>query len=259
MDSENKITIRPRGAASLRVQVREKLTYNCASCHNQYYDHHLFCPQCLGHVLPSQARPSQLRITALPEEKTIELGVLLAALTGKKTFAFQKALESLPWLMIQNTEECILRHWKEVLEAEKSEAEIEAWQPVAKKSWRGKSSVFAANAPPPRFLSEAADNGVRHVAQSLKDPRLRLKWVEAVFSGVSIVEDFYKRHPSYRLLFSDFLFNIDHDLAEAVKDYDSMYKTRESEMEMRIGALQSRFGDMAREIEEVKQRVEERL
>lgn len=262
MNITGKIKVRLRsgaGGKDTRLSVREKVTYNCGSCRNTYYDYHIYCPQCLGEVMPLHPAPSVLTVMSVPPGKTVEIATLLAALTGVKNFAFQKALESLPWIMIRGTEDCVLRQWKEVLDAEKVEVEIVAGGPPAKRGWRGKASVYTSEAPAPRFLNETTTGGVRRVARSLKDPLLRMKWVETVLAGFRIIEDFYKRNPTHRVLFSDFLFQIDQALQEAVKDYDSVFQSSEAGMRSRIEKTREAFDAMAAEIQEVLQRVEERL
>ncbi|HSP06502.1 MAG TPA: hypothetical protein VLR94_04955, partial [Acidobacteriota bacterium] len=118
---------------------------------------------------------------------------------------------------------------------------------------------YASGAPPPHFFQDSTAERVRHVAQSLRDPLLRLSWVETVLAGLHMIEDFFKRHPTHRLLFSDFLFHIEQDLQDAAKDYDALFKASEGEMTRRIAEIKSRFDEMAREIREVRQQVEERL
>ena len=161
--------------------------------------------------------------------------------------------------MIGDTEAGVLNHWREVVEAEKARAELGPPGRLPSRRWRHKAPVFAANAPLPRFLSDATSTGVRHVAQSVKDSALRFRWAEIVTAAVRIVEDFYKRHPDNRILFSDFLFNIDNELQEAIKDFHSYYRTREEELGHRIEKLRILVDGMMREIAEVKKQVEERL
>jgi len=86
-----------------------------------------------------------------------------------------------------------------------------------------------------------------------------MKWVETVLIGHGIVESFYKRNPAGRILFSDFLFQIDHDLHECCRDYYTYYRAREDELASALEKLKSRFAEMEAEILEIRKQVESQL
>ncbi len=264
----NRIKVRIKRRASDRksqpapppIEVREIEVFVCRSCHNRYHAHHWYCPQCLGEVFPITPHLASLRIVAIPEERMGDLAVILQALSGRKDFEYLKAFHALPWTMIEGTDRSILQHWKEVLISEKSDAEIQT-QPDQKKKLgkRTRPSLFKSGAPLPFFLSPATQSEVRAVSKSLQNPAIRLNWVETVLTGHRIVEGFYKRNPAGRILFSDFLFQIDHDLYECCRDYHTYYRMREEELSTALQKIKERFASMEAEIHEVRKQVESQL
>jgi hypothetical protein len=261
-----KVRIKSRSAGSQRhipappIEVREKEVFICKNCRNHYNSHFWYCPQCLGEVQPLQPSSSELRIVSIPETQLGELEAVLQALSGIKEYEYQKAFRSLPWIMIAQTDRSILQHWREVLLAEKVEAEIQPNSDQKKKlSRRVKLPIFKSGAPLPFFLSPATQSEVRAVSKVLQDPLIRMKWVEAVLIGHRIVESFYKRNPGSRILFSDFLFQIDQDLHDCCRDYYTYYRAREDELGTAVEKLKNRFAGMEAEILEIRKQVESQL
>ncbi len=242
------------------VEVREKEVFICRDCRNHYHAHYWYCPECLGEVQPLRPSPAELRILSIPETQMGELEAILQALTGIKDYEYQKAFHSLPWTMISQTDHCVLQHWKEVLLAEKVETKIQPKSDPKKKLGRKtKPPIFKSGAPLPFFLSPATQSEVRAVSKVLQNTAVRMKWVETVLIGHGIVESFYKRNPAGRILFSDFLFQIDHDLNECCRDYYTYYRAREDELASALEKLKSRFAEMEAEILEIRKQVESQL
>jgi hypothetical protein len=242
------------------IEVREIEVFICKACHNKYHAHHWYCPQCLGEVHPLTPHLASLRVVSIPEERMGDLTVILQTLTGRKDYEYLKAFHSLPWIMIAETEHNILQHWKEVLLAEKIDADIQT-QPDQKKKIGKKTRppIFKSGAPLPFFLSPATQSEVRAVSKLLQNTAVRLKWVDMVLMGHRIVEGFYKRNPAGRILFSDFLFQIDHDLHECCRDYHTYYRMREEELSIALEKMKQRFLAMEAEIHEVRKQVESQL
>src|SRR5687768_4557838 len=100
-----KIQIR-RGATSAKgatVRVREKTLYHCKECGNKYYAYHLFCPQCLGEVVGTVGQKHILLITSCPPQAEEAIDSI-QRLTSRTDFDFAKALRTLPWVFIMNTD-----------------------------------------------------------------------------------------------------------------------------------------------------------
>lgn len=242
------------------IEVREIEVFACRSCHNRYHAHHWYCPQCLGEVFPIKPNLACLKILSIPEGRSGDVASVIQALTGRKDYEYMKAFSSLPWTMIDQTDRSILQHWKEVLIAEKVEAEIQPQHDPKKKIARKpKPSLYKSGAPLPFFLSPATQSEVRAVSKLLQNPSIRLKWVETVLTGHRIVESFYKRNPASRILFSDFLFQIDHDLHECCRDYHTYFRMREDELSATLEKIKQRFTSMEAEIHEVRKQVESQL
>lgn len=242
------------------IEVREKEVFICKNCHNHYNSHFWYCPQCLGEVQPLQVSSSQLRVLSIPETQLGELETVLQTLSGIKEFEYQKAFHCLPWVMIAQTDRWVLQHWREVLVAEKVEAEIQPNSDQKKRlSRKAKPPIFKSGAPLPFFLSPATQSEVRAVSKVLQNTSVRMKWVEAVLIGHRIVESFYKRNPGSRILFSDFLFQIDQDLHDCCRDYYTYYRAREDELASAVEKLITRFTGMEAEIHEIRKQVESQL
>jgi hypothetical protein len=242
------------------IEVREKEVFICKNCRNHYNSHFWYCPQCLGEVQPLQVTSSELRILSIPETQFGELEAVLQTLSGIKEYEYQKSFRSLPWIMISQTDRAILQHWREVLVAEKVEAEIQPNSEPKKTSLRkAKPPIFKSGAPLPFFLSPATQSEVRAVSKVLQDISVRMKWVEVVLIGHRIVESFYKRFPGSRILFSDFMFQIDQDLHDCCRDYYTYYRAREEELGDAVEKLKNRFIGMEAEIHEIRKQVESQL
>src|SRR5262245_51442998 len=181
MVDDGKIKIRIRPDSQLRIQVREKNVFRCVVCGNQYHEHFLLCPQCLGELKASAPQLSILRIESVPEERIEEIALLLQTLTGVKDFPFEKALGSLPWVAMANTEATLLHHWKDVLTAEKVVVTVDpAPGKMPRRRLRHKAPLFEANAPAPRFLADSSTSGARQVSRSISDSTLRFRWADTV-------------------------------------------------------------------------------
>jgi hypothetical protein len=241
------------------IEVREKEVFICKNCRNHYNSHFWYCPQCLGEVQPLQPTSSELRILSIPETQMGELEAVLQALSGIKEYEYQKSFRSLPWTMISQTDRAILQHWREVLVAEKVEAEIQPNSEPKKSLRKVKPPIFKAGAPLPFFLSPATQSEVRAVSKVLQNIAVRMKWVEVVLIGHRIVESFYKRFPGSRILFSDFMFQIDQDLHDCCRDYYTYYRAREEELGDAVEKLKNRFVGMEAEIHEIRKQVESQL
>lgn len=254
-----KINIRPAPAEHVQIHAAERILFLCSDCHNKYYQFHFFCPQCLGDVKPNQLERRTLSITAVRKNKVGELEQLLIRLSGNSSFAYQKALGSLPWIMIGDGDPTVMAQWREVLEAEGATVTVEPFDPKKKKKFLGAGALFEKDAPLPYFLSASTTGGVKTVAKSIKNPAIRLKWVDAVITTHRSVEGFYKRDPGQRILFSDFLYKIESDLNECVKKYGLYFQTHEDEFTAQIEKLMSSVQAMEDEMEAVRRQVEEQL
>lgn len=242
------------------IEVREKEVFICKNCRNHYNSHFWYCPQCLGEVQALQPTSSQLRILSIPETQLGELEAVLQTLSGIKDYEYQKAFRALPWIMISQTDHSVLQHWREVLVAEKIEAEIQPnSEPKKSLTRKMKPPIFKSGAPLPFFLSPATQSEVRAVSKVLQNASVRIKWVECVLIGHRIVESFYKRNPGSRILFSDFLFQIDQDLHDCCRDYYTYYRAREDELGGAVEKLKNRFAGMEAEIHEIRKQVESQL
>ncbi|PWT89572.1 MAG: hypothetical protein C5B54_08660, partial [Acidobacteria bacterium] len=212
MNLINKIKVRLRPSNPVKIEVREKEIFTCHSCHNHYNDFHCFCPQCLGEVTPNQPKPRSLKIVAL-NGIADELAAVLKVLTGKSEFDFSKALKSVPWIFIEDTDVAILKHWKEVLEAHRATFVLEE---RIKKRRRGPSAVFVS-APPPYFLNPSLSASARQAVGTIKDASIRLHWVEITLRVFHRMERFFKGEPSDRIVFSDFVFQTEQGLQDCVR------------------------------------------
>lgn len=254
-----KIKVRPAPAEHVDIHAAERILFLCSDCHNKYYQFHFFCPQCLGDVKPNQLERRTLTITSIAKSKIGELEQLLMRLSGNSSFAYQKALGSLPWTMIGDGDPTVIAQWREVLEAEGAAVSVEPFDPKKKKKFLEAGPLFEKDTPLPCFLSTATTQGVKTVAKNIKNPAIRLKWVEAVLATHRTVEGFYKRDPGQRLLFSDFLFKIESDLSECVKKHGIYFQTHEDEFTGQIAKLISSVQEMEAEMEAVRRQVEEQL
>lgn len=244
----------------IKIEVKEKEAYACSHCGNKYESHHYYCPQCLGMIKSSPVKRGLLKIISIRKGKEEQLEYLLTDLSGKKDFPYKKAFQNLAWVAMSNSDPAVLLHWKEVLDAEKVEAQLEPMP--SKEPVRGRKKcepMFPEKAPLPYFYSAATDFAVREVARNMKNISVRLQWIELILTAIRIVEGFYKRNPSNRVLFSDHIYKIDQELMERSKDYHSYYKVREEEFLKVIEKLKAEFDEMETEIDEVRKQVEQQL
>jgi hypothetical protein len=254
-----KIQIR-RSSPSARsgpIKVREKTIYHCKECKNKYYSYHFLCPQCLGELSSGSPATTALQIRSSPEAPD-SVADLLRKLSENQQFDFDKALESVPWVCMLNSDPAILQHWKDCLEAQK--AKVEVFLPtIPTKSRRRKPHppLYAANAPYPSFLPSAISEGVRQIARSLPNASAKLRWAETILLSFGILEGLYKNHTG-RILFYDIIFNIEEQIREFIESHAS-FRLSEPEFLKRNERLRASFEKMAVEIQEVRQQVQEQL
>jgi hypothetical protein len=244
----------------IQIEVREKEVFLCRGCSNRYHTHFRFCPECLGELYPAHPRTAGLLIVTVMKERIAELEQVLKSISGRKDFDFQKSLRSLPWLMIGGTDPAVLLHWQNVLNAEKVKSEIREIRSEKKlRMLKPRPPLYASGAPLPFFFSPATEAEVRTVSRQIQDPALRMKFVEIVLTGFGIVEGFYTKTPGNRILFSDFLYQIDHDLIEFCRNFHTYLKSRYHELEPALDKLKSQIVQMESEIHEVQKHVESQL
>lgn len=254
-----KIEIRPTDTHHLAIHASEKIGFACAECHNKYYQFHAYCPQCLGEVRASRSDQRTLSVVSISNTNRSNLEQLLARLSEQKEFPFEKALETLPWMMLSGIDSWIVAEWKVVMEAENVQMEDQAFDPKKKRKFRSARPLFEKDGRLPSFLTSATVNGVRGVAKGIKNPGIRLKWVDTILTCHRILEGFYKREPARRILFSDFLFKLEAGLQECVKRYGSYFHNHEEEFADQSLKLKSEFEGMEAEMEAVRRQVEEQL
>ena len=254
-----KIKIRRNGPSSKTgpVRVREKTIYRCNECNNRYYSYHFFCPQCLGELIPAAAPTTALQIlSSSPEPEAV--ADLMRKLSEIQQFDFEKALQSLPWICMLNSDTAILQHWKECLEAQKLHVEIFSPAPAPNKRKRKPHApLYQSNAPHPNFLPSSITQGVRKLARSLPLASARLRWAETILLSFNILEGLYKNHTG-RILFYDIIFKIEEQVRDFIESYGSL-RWSEAEFLKRNDRLRASFEQMAAEIQEVRQQVQEQL
>lgn len=246
---------RDRKGTPITIEVKEKEYFRCKGCNNRYNSFHVYCPQCLGILEGNIAESAMLTILSVPMGKQEEIAQILKTLSGQKPYDFKKALQSMPWKMIQDSEPEILNEWKEVLIAADVKAEIQPQVEIKKKSLLGSASLFSARAPLPNFFTPSTDTGIRSVASLLKNASIRLEWVETILSAYRIVEGLYKRDNYNRILFFDFLLQIDNDLQKGVREYERVAKLNEEHFLAVIARIQVLLQNMQAEMEEVQHQV----
>lgn len=255
-----KISIRPATAGErIEIHAAERAFFLCSDCHNKYNQFHFYCPQCLGEVRPNHPEQRSLSILSMTKNRLEESAQLLMRLSGNGEFPYQKAFDSLPWIMIADTDATVLAQWREVLETEGMKVAVAPFDPKKRKRFRAAGPLFEKNAPLPCFLAGETIQRVRAIAKTIKNPAISLKWVDAVLTAHRILEGFYMREPGRRILFSDFLFKVEADLQECVKRYDSSYHSREDEFAEQALKLKVGFEAMEAEMEAVRRQVEEQL
>ena len=237
-----------------RIRVREKEVFFCKDCSNKYYSLLLYCPQCLGEVLPSQEQRATLKIVSIPEEKKADVAEFLRSLSGKRDFDFNKSLNNLPWNIFLDTDRATLQHWIEVFEALKTKAEIIA----TPKKGKRKLPAFESQAPLPFFLSESLRNGVRRVSIKIRKTPVHYKWVQSVLLAVKLIEGLHKQHLLQRVVFSDFLMRIERDLQILIQNVESGFANTE-ELEQEIEQFHNSVQEMMSSIEEVEKKVQEQM
>ncbi len=252
---------RDRKGNPITIEVKEKEFFTCNNCKNRYNSFHVYCPQCLGILEGNIAESALLTVLSVPSGKEEEIAQMLKTLSDQKPFDFKKALTSLPWILIRDSEPEILNEWKDTLQSMNVKAELQPSPANGKKKklFPGSAPLFAARAPAPCFFTNATDSGIRHVAKSLKNVPIRLQWVETVLSAYRIVEGLYKQDSYNRILFFDFLLKIDTDLQEAAKEYERIAKVREDNFLVVIHRVQTVLQNMQSEMEEVQHQVKRTL
>ena len=254
-----KIKIR-QGSSSPKtgpVRVREKAIYRCSECNNRYYSYHFFCPQCLGNLIPVQPTTLALRILSCPSPADSVVD-LLRKLSENQDFDFDKAIQSLPWSCMLNSDVAILQHWKECLEAQKVQLEIFLpTPPSSKRKRKPHPPLYTSGAPYPNFLPSAISESIRKTARSMPMASAKLHWAETVLISFNILEGLYKNHTG-RILFYDIIFKIEEQLRDFMESYGSL-QWSEDEFLKRNDRLKASFEQMAAEIQEVRQQVQEQL
>lgn len=252
-DGKIKIRVRGLGPSHQAIEVKEKEIFSCKNCQNRYNSYFYFCPQCLGLVAGSGNKKGYLKMVSLAEEKRGEAGEILRYLTGKTDFDFQKAFRSLPWLVFRDTEIQVLQSWQEVMEA--AGAKVEVREGVAEKKWRGPAALLTT-APLPAFLPASLESDLRQLGATIQNVALRLKVAEIVIHAFEILQSFYKKDPSRRVLFSDFLVRIEEGLRSCVKHYD---RRQEDSFMKTVETLAKALNEMTEEMDAVRRQVEEQL
>jgi hypothetical protein len=249
---------RPVALKNQPITIREKTIYTCKSCRNRYYSYHYFCPQCLGEVNSSSSNVFLLQILACPAEHLQEAASLLQKLSGNGQMEFESALSSLPWICMLQSDPVILQKWKECLESESLSVEILSTMPVIKKKRKKPvPPLFASNAPAPLLLPSSLIQNIRASNDSIPSASAKLKWAETVALSFKLLERLYK-NASERLLFYDFIFQIEEQIREFALRVDAT-RWNESAFEKRIDKLQELFGRMESEMEAVRDQVRDQL
>lgn len=254
-----KIQIR-RSSSTTRnppLKIREKIVYQCKECKNRYYSYYYFCPQCLGEVSSPAQHTAILQILSCPTDQS-EAVDLLKKLSGNNDFDFVKAFQFLPWTCMLNTDPAVLQHWKECLEAQNFSVEILPVAPETKKKRRKPyPPLFETPAPFPNLFSASISKALRKTAQAIPMAAARLEWADTVLLSFKILEGLYKHHTG-RILFYDFIFQIEEQLGEFLQDFAAS-KWSETEFLKRNVTLKASFEQMDAEVQEVRRQVQEQL
>ncbi len=261
MSPSKKITIRVNPSrAKLVIRAREKRHYVCANCRNQYVSFFYFCPQCLGVVASSIKDFASLEIIDIQQERAADLAQTLKGLSGQDDFDFEKAFHSLPWMMIQKTDTAVLEEWKQALEALSAKVEITPAEiSTKKKNRRMRQPLFPADAPLPFYFSAGLTRGMRMISTNIQNASVRLQWIGMVLAAFQLLERFYKQSPNLRILFPDYLYNIDMELQETVHLFQSPRKIEEERLLEAIAKLKDLFSGMESEIRTVTDQIQEQL
>jgi hypothetical protein len=210
-------------------------------------------------VAAEHPKQADLKLVSVPKDRKPEVVALLATLTGHSDYDFAGALQSPPWTLMRKTELAILQEWKQVLDAAGTKVIIEESSAISPNRKKTAAPIFDSDAPPPGFLPPAITAGIRSVGASLSNASIRLKWVEAVTKAFAILESFYKSDPSGRILFSDFLLQIEQQFHEAVSKFHSRYKKHQEGFAETILKLRNSLEKMESEIQAVRSHVEQQL
>jgi hypothetical protein len=254
-----KIQIRrsPPASKNSLLKIREKVVYQCKECKNRYYSYYYFCPQCLGEVSSPVQHTAVLQILSCPSDQS-EAVDLLTKLSANNDFDFVKAFQFLPWTCMVNTDPAILQHWKECLEAQNFSVEILPAVPQTKKKRRKiHPPLFETPAPFPALFTAPILNAIRKTANAIPMASARLQWVDTVILSFKILEGLYKHHTG-RILFFDFIFQIEEQLDEFLRDFAGS-KWSEAEFLKRNAKMKASFDQMDAEVQEVRQQVQEQL
>jgi hypothetical protein len=249
---------RAREPQAPQITVREKTIYLCGQCHNRYYSYHFFCPQCLGVVASSAKHSSLLQITSCAPEELEEGGALLAKLAAISSFDYEAALKSAPWTCMMQSDPVILKVWKECLEAAKLSTEILRAAPETKSKRRKQHRpLFAENTPFPQFLPADLTEEMRALCASVPSASLKLQWAETACNAFRLVERIYKV-PSERILFVDYLFQIEEHLREFTSRFASSKWAEQSFVKWN-DKLKESFQRMESEMDAVREKVQDQL
>ena len=256
--SAMKIQIRrgqtPRKPA--RVIVREKTIYHCNRCRNKYYSHHFFCPQCLGEVISGLSHTSHLQILAC--QQSPDDVDLLKKLTDNAEYNFEKALSSLPWIFITNTDPAVLKQWKACFDARKISSDIRPGPPIPPKRKRKTFlPMYSSNAPFPHFFPRSMVSGLRESTELIATTSIRLSWAESVIRSLGIVERLYK-HPTGVILFYDFIFQIEQQLSEFLESLRTS-RWSDTNFQKRLTKFTTFLDQIETEIEAVREQIQEQL
>jgi hypothetical protein len=254
-----KIEVRAVNSPStIHITAKEKHVYVCRNCGNRYYSFYHFCPQCLGIITSLEAARMGVRIVSIPAEKVSQSNSWIGTLSGEKERDLSKALQHLPFILLERSDAGVVQEWKEALEVEEIQSEIFESLP-AKKQKAKYSPLFATNAPLPHFLPASLENGVREIARLMRNAAVRLQWVEGVIAGFKIIDLCYKGDPTLRVLFADFLFQIQQRLEQSVEALQGSYKSREEAFVPMIRKMTAEFRRMEKEIENIRRTVRQQL
>lgn len=249
----------PAPPPPVKISIKEKDPYVCTECRNRYECPHFFCPQCLGQIRSGSEKLYALLVPAVPEGRIHEIWQLIQALSGDKDRDFRKSLKKRSKLF-DRSDLAVLNEWKDVLQAEQLEVVLEPVEEGKKRKVLARdNTIFSSPASLPRFLSPATDEHVRTVAKSISHAGVRMQWVEVVLLASRMIEHCYKRKPSDRVIFSDYLFQMDQRLLEAARDFPAYYRARPEEFGKVVESLKNRFQQMEADMQAVRQQVDAQL
>lgn len=240
--------------APLLIRVREKNQCICRDCRNRYDSYYFFCPQCLGVVQSVSGVRSSLILHSVPAEKHKIYEHLFTMLAGRQVPEAVKAMRSLPWTVMIDTDRVVLERWKEALEVDGAKVEIHS----SSSKGRRHSPIFASEAPPPYFWNPELISDLRKVSSLLVNPAVRIALAEVVLEAHDVAQNLHRHHPD-RILFADLPIRIEQLLQEIVRKFFSYYRTRERNFPKALGKTMDSIHRIKTEIQEVQDRVNEQL